>query len=70
MPNQNSTIKVRTRRYNKQAYKSKGNVTPIDDDAIWVSVLPAEIADLIPDVISEAPREVISTYKALLDKRK
>lgn len=45
-------------------------MTPIDDDAIWVSVLPAEIADLIPDVISEAPREVIASYKTYLDEKK
>lgn len=32
-------------------------------------MLPAEIADLILDVISEAPTEVIARYKALLDKK-
>lgn len=56
--------------YEKQAYNKKGSTTPLEEDALWVSVLPEDVADLIPNIIAECPVEVITKYKLLLDKKK
>ena len=56
------------RRYNKSAYNKNTKVsTPLQEDELWIKVLPEEIADALPNIISDCPPSIQARFQSLMD---
>ncbi|CAL6072022.1 Conserved_hypothetical protein [Hexamita inflata] len=58
-------------QYDKQAYNKKCNsTTPLEEDQLWLRVLPEEMANTLPNIIADCPPAILAKFKELIEKEK
>lgn len=60
-----------TKQYEKQAFnKHTKSSTPLEEDQLWMRVLPQEIADILPNILADCPQSIVEKFQQELDKSK
>ena len=53
-----------TKQYEKQAFnKHTKSSTPLEEDQLWMRVLPQEIADILPNILADCPQSIVEKFQ-------